>query len=236
MMQPNLIILALAPVAILLTYIWLRDKYEKEPFKMLFTALLFGAISVIPVLLLETLLLEFMPLFSGTTQVFWNSFVVAAFSEELFKLLFLYFLIWKSPDFNEKFDGIVYAVFVSLGFAAVENVMYVFNHGAEVGWIRAITAVPAHFLFGVAMGFFIGLAKFYPERKKKLIRAALLYPILLHGVYDFILMMNHPLFLFVFVPFTGFMWYYGLSKMRQLSTQSIYRNDFHVEEEILKKL
>lgn len=183
-MQTDLIILSLAPVAILLAYIWFRDKYEKEPFRMLFTALLIGAFSVIPILFVEKFLMLFIDLFQGTTRVFWNAFVVAAFTEELFKFLFLYFLIWKSPEFNEKFDGIVYAVYISLGFAAVENIMYVFDFGMHVALVRAITAVPAHFLFGVTMGFFFGQAKFYPGRRKKLIRAALIYPILLHGVYN----------------------------------------------------
>lgn len=235
-MQTNLIILSLAPIAILLAYIWFRDKYEKEPFKMLFTALLLGAFSVLPVLLVEEFFMEFIGLFTGTTKAFYNAFVVAALSEEFFKFLFLYLLVWKSPDFNEKFDGIVYAVYISLGFAAVENIMYVFDYGARIALTRAFTAVPAHFLFGVTMGFFFGQAKFYPDRKKKLIRAALIYPILLHGVYDFILMAGHPFVLFIFIPFVIFMWVYGLKKMKTLSNQSIYRNDYQKEQEMLKKL
>ena len=232
-MQLDLIIISLAPIAILLSYIWFRDKYEKEPFRMLFTALILGALSVLPVLIMEEFLMEFMPLFAGTFQVFWNAFVVAAFSEELFKLVFLYLLIWKSREFNEKFDGIVYAVFISLGFAAVENIMYVFEYGIHVGWTRAFTAVPAHFLFGICMGFYVGLAKFYPNRKKRLMRAALLYPLLLHGCYDFILMMDHPYVLLIFIPFVIFFFLYGLKKMKELSSLSIYRNDFEKKEELL---
>ncbi len=235
-MQTKLIILSLAPIAILLAYIWFRDKYEKEPFKMLFTALLLGAFSVLPILFVEGFFMQFIGAFTGTTKAFYNAFVVAALSEEFFKFLFLYFLVWKSPDFNEKFDGIVYAVYISLGFAAVENIMYVFDYGARVALTRAFTAVPAHFLFGVTMGFFFGQAKFYPDRKKKLIRAALIYPILLHGVYDFILMAGHPFVLFIFIPFVIFMWVYGLKKMKTLSNQSIYRNDYQKEQEMLKKL
>ncbi len=235
-MQAKLIILSLAPVAILLAYIWVRDKYEKEPFKMLLIALFLGAISVIPVLIVESILMLFINLFQETMKAFWNAFVVAAFTEELFKFLFLYLLIWKSKEFNEKFDGIVYAVYISLGFAAVENLMYVLDYGVHVGWIRAITAVPAHFLFGVTMGFFFGQAKFYPNQKNKLIRAALIYPILLHGVYDFIIMTGHPYYLLLFIPFIIFMWIYGLKKMKQLSSQSIYRNDFRKEEEMLNNL
>ena len=234
-MQPELLLLALAPVGILLAYVWLRDKYEKEPWRMLFTALLLGAFSVLPVIVLESLLMEIGLLFSDMFGVFWHAFVVAAFSEESFKLLFLLLLVWKSPEFNEKFDGIVYAVFVSLGFAAVENVLYVFDYGVEVGFSRAVTAVPGHFLFGVTMGFYVGLAKFYPEKKKQYLRSALFYPLAMHGVYDFILMANHPWVLLIFVPFVIFMWRYGLKKMNQLSNVSIFHTNFKIEEELLKK-
>ena len=235
-MDPKLIILALAPIAILLAYVWARDKYEKEPWRMLFIALLLGAVSVIPILVIERFLSGFEIYFFGMTAVFWRSFVVAAFTEELFKLIFLFLLIWKSPEFNEKFDGIVYAVFVSLGFASIENILYVFDYGAVVGWTRALTAVPAHFLFGVTMGFYIGMARFYPGRQKWFIVSALFYPMVLHGTYDFILMAHHPWGLLVFIPFVIFMWRYGLKRMKQLSDHSIYKNDFRLEEDLLKRL
>ena len=232
----NLLILALAPVAAILLFIYYRDRYEKEPFKLLFTSFLFGAISVLPVILVEQFLSEFLVFFYGTFKVFWQSFVVAATTEEFFKFVFLYWLVWWQTDFNEKFDGIVYSVFVSMGFAAVENVMYVFDFGIQTGFIRAITAVPAHFLFGVTMGFYVGLAKFYPQFKKKLIWAALIYPILLHGIYDFILMSESPFLLLLFIPFVIFMWRYGLKKIKSLSDKSVYQSNFKLEEEILKKV
>src|SRR5680860_1439985 len=108
----NLILLSLAPVFIILGYIYFRDKYEKEPIRLLLFALLAGAITVIPILFVEQFLSVFTNLFSGLFSAAWNAFVVAAFSEELFKFIALYLLIWKSPEFNEKFDGIVYAVFI----------------------------------------------------------------------------------------------------------------------------
>ncbi len=234
-METKLILLALAPVAILLAYIWLRDKYEHEPWRMLLGALALGAFSVFPVFIVERALGQVSFYLEGMLQVFWNSFVVAATTEESFKFLFLMLLIWRSPKFNEKFDGIVYAVFVSLGFAAIENISYVLRFGASVGIIRAFTAVPAHFVFGVTMGFFTGMAKFYISRRKQLLRAALLYPLVLHGVYDFILMSQHPWGLLLFVPFLIFMWRYGLKKMKQLNENSIYKTNFKTQEDILKK-
>ncbi|HBL76330.1 MAG: hypothetical protein A2W90_08325 [Bacteroidetes bacterium GWF2_42_66] len=232
----NLLILALAPVASLLLFMYHRDRYEKESVKLLIAAFAMGGLSVLPILLVEALLSEFMNFFYGTFAVFWQSFVVAATTEEFFKLIFLYWLVWKHLDFNEKFDGIVYAVFVSMGFAAIENVMYVFDYGLETGLVRALTAVPAHFLFGVTMGFYIGLAKFYPQFKKRLIGAALLYPVLLHGIYDFILMSGSPFLLLLFIPFVIFMWYYGLKKIKRLSEKSFYQSNFRITEEILKKV
>ncbi|RKD92692.1 PrsW family glutamic-type intramembrane protease [Mangrovibacterium diazotrophicum] len=223
----SLLLIALAPVAILLAYIWLRDKYEKEPWQLLLKALALGAISVIPVLFVERFLMGFIDLFSGYLRAFWNAFVVAAFTEELFKFIFLYLLIWKSRDFNEKFDGIVYAVFISLGFAGVENVMYVLNYGHGVGITRALTAVPAHFLFGVSMGYFFGMARFYADRRPAMIRMALLVPMLLHGIYDFILMSQQQLLLLLFIPFVIWMWRFGLKKMRELSDSSVFRFDYN---------
>lgn len=230
----NLLLLALAPVFILLAYIWLRDKYEKEPWQMLLKALVLGGLSVIPILLVERSLMSLIGLFGGYMKVFWNAFIVAACTEEFFKFLFLYGLIWKSPEFNEKFDGIVYAVFVSLGFAAVENIMYVTRYGQDVGLTRALTAVPAHFLFGVSMGYFVGLARFVASKRTMMMRNALLVPILLHGSYDFILMSQEPWLLLAFVPFVIWMWRSGLKKMRELSESSIFSYDFRPEDNPFK--
>ena len=222
----NLLILSLAPVLIIAGYIYFRDKYEKEPIKLLVFALLAGAITVIPILFVEQFLDRFTDFFPGLTSAAWNAFVVAAFSEELFKYIALYLLIWKSPEFNEKFDGIVYAVFISLGFAAVENVMYVMEGGISTGIMRAITAVPAHAIFGVTMGFYFGLAKFYKKERKALKMKALFFPILLHGIYDFILMTGIEWLIGVFFLFVIFLYVFALKRVKRLSDQSIYKTDF----------
>lgn len=226
----SLLLLALAPVAILLSWVWLRDKYEKEPWSMLAKALALGALSVIPILIMERSLMLLIDLFSGWMRIFWNAFVVAALSEELFKFLFLCGLIWKSPEFNEKFDGIVYAVFISLGFAGVENILYVTRYGHEVGLTRAFTAVPAHFLFGVTMGYFVGLARFFAPRRRAMLRNALLVPVALHGIYDFILMSSNPWLLLAFIPFVVWLWRFGLKKMKELSDASIFAWDFRPDD------
>ncbi len=222
----NLLIISLAPVFIIGGYVYFRDKYEKEPIRLVLIAMFLGGLSVIPILVLEGFLDSFTEQFSGLMSAAWNAFVVAAFSEELFKYIFLYLLIWRSREFNEKFDGIVYAVFVSLGFAAVENVLYVFGNGYSTGVMRALTAVPAHAVFGVTMGFYFGMAKFYPKQQNILKLKALLYPILLHGIYDFILFTGIQWLLILFFGFVFYLYISGLKLMKKLSKQSIYNTDY----------
>ncbi len=220
----SLIIIALAPVLVIATYIYIRDKYEREPIRLLLISLIVGCIITIPVVFVEGLLAARGQGLVGLASAAWSGFVVAAFTEELFKLLALYLLIWRNRHFNEKFDGIVYATFISLGFAGVENILYVTDGGMSVGITRAFTAVPAHALFGIVMGYQFGLAKFYPNERSWRLLLALVIPILLHGIYDFILMSGHPSLLFVFIPFLIFLWFFGFRRIRQLSERSIYRN------------
>ncbi|WP_319272581.1 PrsW family glutamic-type intramembrane protease [uncultured Draconibacterium sp.] len=232
----NLLVLALAPVVIIAAYIYFRDKYEKEPLRLLLFALLAGGLTVIPILFLEGFLDRFTVRFTWLLAAGWKAFAVAAFSEELFKYLALYLLIWKSPEFNEKFDGIVYAVYVSLGFAAVENVLYVMDGGLSTGIMRAITAVPAHAIFGITMGFYFGLAKFYEKQRQSLKQKALLFPILLHGIYDFILFTEIGWLTIVFVGFVVYLYISGLKRLRELSKQSIYNTDYDLLNEKLSNI
>lgn len=228
-----LIVIALAPVFIIAAYIYFRDKYEKEPIRLLAFALLAGGVAVIPILFLEQFLDSFTEYFSGLLAAAWNAFAVAAFSEELFKYLALYILIWKSPEFNEKFDGIVYATYVSLGFAGVENILYVMDGGISTGISRAITAVPAHAIFGITMGFYFGMAKFYEKERKSLKRKALLFPMLLHGIYDFILFTGIGWLTIVFIGFLIYLYISGVKRIKSLSKQSIYNTDYDLLNEKL---
>jgi len=212
----DLVFIALAPVFIIGFYIYYRDKYEKEPVGILFKALLAGVLICFPVILVESFLSIFANSF-GMYQPAYNAFVIAAFTEEAFKFTALYFLFWKISNFNEKFDGLVYAVFISLGFAGFENLLYVFRGGAQVGWVRAYTAVPFHALAGVMMGYYFGLAKFIPAFRSRYLRLSFFIPFLLHGIYDFILMSGHPVLLSCFIPFVIFMWITGFRKMNTIS-------------------
>lgn len=219
----SLVSIAIAPVFILLLYIYLRDKYEKEPFIIMALALAGGCFITWPVIYVERFISMGSMAFPGYWNVGYTAFMEAALTEEVFKFLAFMVLIWGNRNFNEKFDGIVYAVFISLGFALIENLLYVFNQGFNVGIIRAVTAVPAHAVFGIVMGYHLGLAKFYPSRRAWRLLLALIHPILLHGVYDFILMSGHELFMLLFIPYLVFLWVYGLRRMKYLSDRSIFK-------------
>ena len=233
-----LLILSILPSVLILLYIYRKDKYEQEPLALLLKAFVSGALSVVIWLAIYYLLLEsIIPTEPDTGSHFANAFIEAFFAaaipEELVKFAMLYWLIWKNPNFNERFDGIIYAVFVSLGFATLENIMYVLQLGVGVAVLRALTAVPAHALFGVAMGFYFSYAKFLPERQNKYFALCIGIPILLHGVYDFILMWqsnlleHHPeisvLLMLIFLGFVVFMWIQGFNKIKKLSSDFYFR-------------
>ncbi|RLD44234.1 MAG: PrsW family intramembrane metalloprotease [Bacteroidetes bacterium] len=223
----NILLAAVAPVAIILLYIYYRDKYEKEPIKQLLKALAAGMFIVIPVIFVETFLGEIRLSLELPSQsdAFFNAFGIAAFSEEIFKFIAFLFIIWKSKDYNERFDGIVYAVFISLGFALVENIKYLMNYGNEIALMRGVLAVPAHALFGVTMGYYFSLSKFSSNKKDKVkfFYFAIIFPIILHGSYDFILMANEPMGMLAFVPFIIFLWKTGFKRMNILSENSRFK-------------
>lgn len=215
-----LIGIAVLPVIILLTYIYKKDKFQKEPLPLLLAALGMGMLSVLPIVFVENFLSSVNP-YEGVKGALYTAFVVAGCVEEGFKLLFLYWLIWRNRHFDEYFDGIVYAVFVSLGFALVENVMYVFSGGFGTGIMRALLSVPAHFLFAVVMGYFFALAKFYKNRAWNML-LAFLAPMLLHGTFDGLLMVGEVsetmqgICLVAFIVFDIILWKIGKRRMRQL--------------------
>lgn len=231
----DLIIVSLAPVALIAFYVWARDKYEREPVKLVLTAMLLGAVIVVPVVAVEHIIGFFGSFFTGIAAAFWNAFAVAAFTEETFKFLILWLLIWKNPEFNDKYDGIVYAVFVSLGFAGVENILYVLESGYSTGIMRALTAVPAHAIFGITMGFYFGMAKFYPMESRNLKMKSLLMPILLHGIYDFILMTQIEWLWIVFIAFVIYLYISGFRRMKKLSRHSYFRTDYNLLNEKFDK-
>jgi len=219
----NLLFISLAPILIIAFYIYSRDKYEKEPLSFLLKALLAGIIIVIPVVLIERLLTIPSENMEGMTNAAYTAFIVAGLTEEGMKYLAFYLFFWKNRNFNERFDGIVYAVYIALGFAGIENLLYVFSGGYSVGLVRALTAVPAHALFGIAMGYYFGMAKFYPGRRSFYLLLAFFLPFVFHGSYNFLLMGNSPVLLSVFIPLFIYFWITGFKKMAVASDASTFR-------------
>lgn len=181
-----LLLISILPVVILLGYIYLKDKNEREPLGLLLKAFFSGTMVAFVILLWSTIADAIgihLTAFADNSAVL-KSFFQAAIPEEGLKLLFLYWLIWKNKEFNEHFDGIVYAVFVSMGFACVENILYVYSGGFGTGVVRALLAVPGHFLFAVIMGYFFSRARFTPMHRGRLMAMAFICPVLAHGLYD----------------------------------------------------
>ncbi len=189
LMTLSLLALALAPAIAIIWFIYTKDEYEREPTGLLITAFLLGIASIVPALLGGALgeSLGYTSSASiGRTAIY--AFIIVALSEELAKFIFLRGYLFGKPDFNEPFDGIVYAVMVGMGFAAFENVVYVAQGGFEVGVLRMFTAVPAHASFGIIMGYYVGMAKFDSQNKNQLLAKGLFWAVFAHGAYDFFLM------------------------------------------------
>jgi protease PrsW len=217
------LVLSLAPVFTLMTWIYFRDKYEKEPIRLILLGMLVGAIVILPAVVAESILTPFGKHLPSLIKPFFDGFVVAGFVEELFKFLVVYLLFFRNKNFNERYDGIVYAVSVSLGFAAVENVLYVYDGGLKVGVLRSLTSVPAHTVFGIMMGFNLGLAKFATVKKKEYIAMAFIMPWFFHSLYDFLLFSRLPILLLAFIPVLFYMWRIGLKEIRSHQMTSFFR-------------
>jgi RsiW-degrading membrane proteinase PrsW (M82 family) len=213
----TLLTLGIAPALICLFYIYIRDKYEKEPIRLLFIGVLAGALISLPIIRTAGFMAGFMPPVGQMGEALFISFIIAGFVEEGFKFAALYFLIWRDRNLNEKMDGIVYAVFISLGFAGVENVLYVLHPtlgGLGTAMGRAVISVPAHGFFGVIMGYYFSMAKFEPASRKKYIFYAFFIPLIIHGIYNSLLLSGQTLLLIAFAPFLLFMWIDGFKKIK----------------------
>ena len=185
--------IAILPVVLLMVFIYRQDKYQKEPVKSLAKAFIGGMIAI-P---LDILIVTGIDALLGNTwianTVFFSAFLEAGIPEELSKFLIFMIFIWRDKNFDEYFDGIVYATFIGLGFACVENISYVFSYGFGTGVVRALLSVPGHFLFGVVLGYFLSMAKFHPEKRGTYLWTGLLSAMLAHGLFDWLLMVSSGL-------------------------------------------
>ena len=187
-------IAAILPAIVLIVHIYNRDKWQKEPPRQLFKAFVYGVGSAMIVLLLPAFgLVSATPGTSISAQI-GNAFSTAAIPEEMAKLFMLWLFLRKCREFDEHMDAIVYAVCVGMGFAATENILYLFsniNNWLATGIMRALISVPAHFFFAIIMGYYYSLAHFRIGKNRILDAAfALLVPVIAHGIFDALLFVS----------------------------------------------
>jgi len=193
-----LIVIAVVPSIALLAYIYYLDKLEKEPLRLLIKCFCFGVFACMPAAIIEVIGENFLGNFfreSNPLFTIIDYFLIVALVEELCKFIGLKLYIDRSKEYNCMFDGIVYSVFTSLGFATFENILYVIEGGFGVGLGRMFTSIPGHLSFAVYMGYFYSQKKYaqYEGRKKDVSKYGwftLLIPILLHGSYDCLISFN----------------------------------------------
>lgn len=229
-----ILLLAFIPIFVIAVYIYKRDKFNKEPLRELLKAFAAGMFSAVVVIFVHEIL-ELSSI-DIESNVFLRAFVSAAVIEECSKFFFFYKLFWNNPNFDERFDGIVYAVYVSLGFAFVENVLYIYQdvgQAVSIARARAFFAVPAHTLFAIAMGYGAGIARFSRKRASLYLVSGLIWAILLHGIYDFLLMYSSELasvnetfsafIVMLFYIFVIIMWVVGFRRMKKLNEEDQWR-------------
>lgn len=183
---------ALLPAILFWGYIWKMDR-KKEPTSLLIKATCYGVLICLPVAMVESMISGVLFGEGGPTTLFGttvDAFMVAAIPEEAFKLFALHRILKNNPYFDEHFDGIVYAVCVGLGFAGLENILYLFDNADDwlsVAFLRSLMAVPGHYAFAVLMGYYYSVYHFV-NRSRRTWAMILVAPVLAHGLYDALLM------------------------------------------------
>lgn len=209
------ILAAILPAVFLLHYIYCHDTVEPEPPGLLFLLVLSGALAALVSSALEgggewilrRLIYPGDPLYTVLL-----SFLVVAVVEEGVKLFFLRRRTWNHPAFNYRFDGVIYSAFVSLGFAAFENIYYIFGYGLSVALPRALLAIPGHLSFSVFMGMYYGRARLQENRGHHVsalfsLWAGYFIAVFLHGFYDACAMSGTAFSTALFLAFVALMFF-----------------------------
>lgn len=214
-MSPFLLLAALVPAAFLMVQVYRLDRIEKEPAGLLLKLALFGALSGLAAGAIEGALTRLLDVTLGGSmlRLMLENFLAVALVEEACKRWVVLKFAWRHPAFDYRFDAVVYCVFSALGFAALENILYVAEYGFAVAVSRALLSVPGHCFFAVYMGIYLGQAKmaeramqrYYielpDESPGQYLRASLLVPALLHGFWDFSLSVGGGLMTVLFYLF-----------------------------------
>ena len=194
----NLILLETIPPLLIVFFLYRNDLYEKEPHKLLISTFILGCVLIIPMIILETLTQMIF------TNVFFFSLLGIALVEEGVKYIALLKYNLPKKDFNEPYDGIIYSLFLTMGFALVENISYVVGNeetGFSVAIARMFTAIPMHATCGIVMGYYLGLSKMKTSDKSTNLTLSILLPVLIHGLYNYFLFVDFPLLSLLIVIF-----------------------------------
>ena len=217
-----LIAAAVIPAVVLMVKVYTSDRIEKESEGLLIKLIEAGILSALLASIEETvgqwILAGLVPKESPAFNVI-MFFVVVAVSEESSKYLFMKKRTWNNPEFNCQYDGVVYAVFVSLGFALLENIKYIFTFGMSIALVRALTAIPGHLCFSIYMGVFYGAARRASNRGEGsasfVLRIfAIIIPAIIHGAYDFIATTSQTIGFFIFI---GIMFFFTFKLIKNRS-------------------
>jgi protease PrsW len=211
---------AIAPGIALMTYLYLKDRYDSEPIHMVIRMFLIGVLVVVPIAVIQ----RGLTLWWGEEPLAF-AFVISAGVEEGLKWFVLYHVIYNHTEFDEPYDGIVYAAAISLGFATLENVLYAFLQPATFGslLLRAMLPVSGHALFGVVMGYYLGKAKFAKSRSRQFLMMSLALPVFWHGLYDYIILVVRTYWLWLIIPLMLFLWIRGSVKIKSANNGSPFR-------------
>ena len=228
-----LLSLSLIPIIIICMLIYKNDKVEKESSRILTKVFCGGILSVLMTLVISSTLERFIPFFVVENEVNLTLasaipyyFIGVALIEEFSKWVFVYLFCWKDKEFNYLYDAIVYCVFAALGFAALENILYVLIGGIGTGIIRGIFAVPAHAFFAVFMGYYMGMSKVCyingdKSKGKKYFNLSIIVPTILHGLYDYLLsiasMWKPGVAFLIFLVFMIWLYIVAIRKVRKVS-------------------
>ena len=227
----GLLVIAIAPAVALFLFFYLRDKYRKEPIGVLLVTFALGAASLVPAAITSLSLQKLTGWRSSTSNLlhaFLGAMIIVGLVEEGAKFLVVRFYAYHRPEFDEPYDGIMYSVMAALGFATLENVIYIFSNGAGTGVLRALLAMPSHAFDGVLMGYFLGEAKFARNDRVGNWLSALGFglAVVAHGLYDFIVFAldKRPLMILSLITMAILFWVIFFKATRKLSEQSPYKH------------
>lgn len=191
------------PLISFILWFYYKDKYNRENIYVLLKYFILGIILSFFAIISEKIL-ENINIFEGDTNLIYMAFIVAGCTEEVLKGLILYIFLKKEKTYDEKLDGIMYSIFLSLGFATIENLIYINDDvklGFQIAFIRAVVSIPAHIMFAITMGYYFSKYKFENNivKKRQDLILTFLIPVLLHGIFDFILMIEYKWTIIVFI-------------------------------------